>query len=145
MNVSDIFSASALAISIAGIYLQRIDGRKQLTVANFSEYTSRYQELVRSFPLSVVREDFDLLNLSDFERERVLRNMLLYFDLCYEEYFLHRSNLIDSRIWRVWKEGMQAALSRPAFQQSWIYISAQRGSLNDPAFVDMIDSMIKAK
>lgn len=144
MSISDVISVLALTLSVVSIFIQRTDVKKQLIVANFSEYTRRYQELVKSFPSSVLRENFSLMDLSEEEREQVLRCMLMYFDLCYEEYFLHQANLIDPRLWKVWKDGIRTATSRPAFRQSWQYISSKRSIQQDPGFSKMMDIMTKS-
>jgi hypothetical protein len=141
MSMSDILSTLALALSVVSIFLQRTDARKQLIVANFSEYTSRYQELVKNFPSSIVRDDFILFDLPEDEQDKILRYMLLYFDLCYEEYFLYKTGLIEPRIWEVWKEGIKSTTSRPAFRQSWNYISNRRSIQQDTGFRNMMDAM----
>ena len=93
--------------------------RKQLQLNFLSEYTKRYQEIFLNFPESITAECFRFDSLSKDEREKTLRYMRAYFDLCSEEYFLKRQKNIDDATWNEWKSGMQFAFSKSAFRQAW--------------------------
>ena len=45
--------------------------------------------------------------------------MRAYFDLCFEEYILHKKKFIDDDLWSIWKGSMEVAFSKSAFQQAW--------------------------
>lgn len=143
MNISDILSIAAIVISVISLSIQRKSSNQQLVVANFSEYTRRYQDLIGKFPSSVIRDDFDLRLLSEEESEHVLRCMWIYFDLCYEEYFLYKSNFIDVRLWKVWREGIKTAMSRPAFQQSWTLISSKSSFSDELGFKNFMNTIVQ--
>jgi hypothetical protein len=49
--------------------------------------------------------------------------MRAYFDLCYEEWDLHKRTLIDDKSWLVWKDGMSNTLHKQAFQDAWTYFT----------------------
>jgi len=100
--------------------------RKQLKIQNFSDYTSRYQDIIVNLPFDVMDEDFDIDSLEKDERERCLKWMKAYFDLCAEEYFLNRKAVIDRDIWLDWKEGMVYVFNRPAFLKGWKIVSRHR-------------------
>lgn len=120
MQISDFIALTALATSLFSIWLQNRGVRKQLLVTNISEYTKRYQEIFEKLPKSVIDENFDINTFSEDEREKIIRPMWLYFDLCYEEYILyHELHLIDKKLWKYWEKGMTSAFSRPSFHQCW--------------------------
>lgn len=120
MQTSDFIASIALIISLFSIWLQNKGVRQQLLVANISEYTKRYQEIFDRFPKSVLDENFDLNSLSEDDKDKLLRTMWIYFDLCNEEYILyHELNLIDEKLWKIWDSAMKFAFKRPAFYQCW--------------------------
>ena len=49
----------------------------------------------------------------------MMRNMRAYFDLCFEEWDLHKKGLVDGRFWETWQEGMRTAMSKRAFRDAW--------------------------
>jgi hypothetical protein len=123
MVISDFISTTALIISIFSVWLQNKGVQKELLVSNISAYTKRYQEIFEKLPKSVLDENFDLNSLSEDDKEKLLRPMWLYFDLCYEEYMLyHDLNLINKKLWIHWETGMKSAFSRPAFYQCWNFV-----------------------
>jgi hypothetical protein len=91
--------------------------RKQLMLQTFSDYTKRYQEIILHFPEEINQTDFDLFSRDD--KSSVMRYMRVYYDLCFEEYYLSKRKLIDERTWNDWREGMEFAFSKSAFQQAW--------------------------
>ncbi len=144
MNLTDIIACIALAVSFFSIWLQTKNANKQLLITNICEYTKRYQEIILQLPESILYKDFDIDSLSDKEREKILRTMWIYFDLCYEEYSLyHHLKLIDKKLWTIWESGIKTALSREAFIQSWYIISEQTSYNNDRKFVEFINKIIK--
>lgn len=94
--------------------------KKQLSLSLFSEYTKRYQEIILNFPESVNQEDFDFNLLGKDERDKTLRYMRAYFDLCSEEYFLWKKGHIDDDTWREWESGIRYAYTKTAFKQAWL-------------------------
>lgn len=93
--------------------------KKQLQLNFFADYTKRYQEIILSFPESINSKHFDLDKLKTDERDKTLRYMRAYFDLCSEEYFLWKQGNIDDNTWQEWETGIKFAFSKPAFQQAW--------------------------
>ncbi len=93
--------------------------RKQLQLNFFAEYTKRYQEIILNFPESINQEDFDFDKLSGEQRNKTLRYMRVYFDLCSEEYFLWKSGHIDKETWKEWESGIKYAFSKTAFRKGW--------------------------
>lgn len=99
---------------------------KQLEIQNeqtkqmfFADYTKRYQEIILHFPENINEDNFVMKKLKSDVYEQTMRYMRVYFDLCYEEYFLHKKNYIDEDVWNNWKDGMESSFSKPAFKQAW--------------------------
>lgn len=143
MQTSDVIASIALVISILGVYLQSLSDRKQLMLSNFLDYTKRYQEIISHFPKEVIDEDFDLSSLSDDSRDNILRYMLMYFDLCYEEYSLYKLGFINLKLWELWESGIKSAFSRPAFKQSWQVVKPYTNHKDNSGFSSFVDSAMQ--
>ena len=134
IQISNILSILALFASFFSIWLHNQGFRKQLLVANMSNYTRRYQEIVESLPADVLHKEFNLESLDEVEQYKILRSMWFYFDLCYEEYILYYElNLIDKKLWRIWENNMKSAFSRPVFYQGWKKI-LERSSYSEKSY-----------
>jgi hypothetical protein len=126
IQTSDIVAIIALIISLGSIWFQDRGVRKQLMVSNISEYTKRYQDILEKLPKIVLDRNFDLNSLADDEKDKLLRTMWLYFDLCYEEYILfYELKLIDKKLWKHWEDAMKSAFARPAFFQCWQIVNQE--------------------
>ena len=90
-----------------------------MMIQNFGDYTGRYQEIILNLPLDISSPDYDLGGLEPDEREKVMKWMRVYFDLCAEEYLLFRRGLIDREVWDDWLGGMKVTYKRPAFTEAW--------------------------
>lgn len=142
MQPSDIIATVALVSSFFSIWIQDRGVRKQLLVANISEYTKRYQEIILNLPKNVIFDDFNLESLDVEEQDKILRYMWIYFDLCYEEFSIYKDlKLINKTLWRRWKSGMASSFNKPAFQQSWYLIS--NNTTYPQPFVNFINSLNK--
>ncbi len=74
-------------------------------------------------------------------KERTLRYMRAYFDLCSEEYWLRQKGYIRTDFWKLWSSGMKVAFSKEAFKQAWQIIS--KDTVFDLDFVDYVTSNMK--
>lgn len=90
--------------------------KRQIRLTLYAEYTKRYQEIIFRFPVDIFKNDFSYDNYL-VEKEAILRNMRVYFDLCSEEYFLR--NKLDNKVWKEWENGMIATFKCPAFKTAW--------------------------
>lgn len=116
----------AIVVSILGLTITAIalgitisHFKKQLQLNFFADYTKRYQEIILNFPENINHEDFDLSSLDLQIRDKTLRYMRAYFDLCSEEYYLWKGKYIDDNTWKEWESGIKFAFSKPAFMQAW--------------------------
>ena len=122
---------------VAVIFTQLRQLSRQIKLQSFSDYTRRYQEIVLHFPEDINEPGFVLRGRQDYDQ--TMRNMRAYFDLSYEEWFLQRQKLIDSRFWRVWRVGIKTAMSKSAFKQAWEIIKAD--SRFGAEFEDFIENI----
>jgi len=92
---------------------------KQLKLDFFADYTKRYQEITLNFPENINEVNFDYNELEPQVKEKTLRYMRAYFDLCSEEYFLWKDGNIEDKVWKEWESGIKYAMSKTAFQKAW--------------------------
>ena len=119
-GVGNLISTAAALIAIGGLIYQSQSTRKQLKLQNFIEYTKRYQEIILNFPENINEQDFSFNSVIDEEiKNKTMRYMRAYFDLCCEEFTLHEKGFIDNDLWSIWRDGMKAAFSKSAFTQAW--------------------------
>ncbi len=133
LRISDIIQAIAILALIVSIIIQYCQMNKQLRIQNhqliqqneqtkldfFADYTKRYQDIIWHLPSSIYDDDFSLSSLDIKEREHIKKAILLYFDLCSEEYYLHENKKIDDAVWAEWEEGIMFNMSKPAFNGIW--------------------------
>ena len=107
----------ATVAGVAVVYrsFDSFPGRSELQ--HFSDYTKRYQEIVIHFPEDINSPDFILAGRPDYNH--TMRYLRAYFDLSFEEWYLHSKNLINEDTWSLWRGGIETALSKTAFQQAW--------------------------
>ncbi|MGV3468121.1 hypothetical protein [Limnobacter sp.] len=114
-----VVSVATAAITALALFFTVRSFRKQLQLQFFADYTKRYQEIILNFPEQINEDNFSIDDLAPDVRDRTLRYMRAYFDLCSEEYFLWKNDNIDDTTWKEWKSGMCFAFSKPAFKQAW--------------------------
>lgn len=138
MEVSDkiqlvmmILTTIGLLVTIIALLITVRNFRKQLKLSFFADYTKRYQEIMLKLPESVYKENFNYDDLNEKDKKDFMRYMRVYFDLCSEEYHLWKSGHIDKKVWKEWTGGIEASLSRPAFQEAWKLIEIDKRDYKD--------------
>jgi hypothetical protein len=111
----------------------------QIKQGYFADYTKRYQEIILHFPENINTNSFNL-NI-ETNKDQIMRCLRVYFDLCSEEFFLHRNGYIDDKVWTEWEAGMVFAFSKPAFIQAWEIIKTDTGFYTE--FGDFVDAAMK--
>jgi hypothetical protein len=137
----DALTAGATILGVFFVARQLYLLRDQLRLQQYIEYTKRYQEIVLSFPESINEASFLLENLPRDERDKTMRHMRAYFDLCFEEWDLKNKKLVDQKFWDLWKGGMEFAFSKPSFQQAWKIIETD--SRFGPEFEAFVGNAMK--
>lgn len=150
MTTSDCIQLAVLIITAIALIITLLHNKKQLELFNkqlklnfFTDYTKRYQEIILNFPENINQPDFDINKLVDNERNKTMRYMRVYFDLCSEEFDLWKSNNIEPRIWKNWKSGIEFALGKRAFKEAWILI--KKDTIYYPDFSKWIDGIVDKK
>lgn len=132
----------AIGIFAVGAVFQQIRTmNKQLKLQLYADYTKRYQDITLNFPEDINTQDFSFAGRADYAS--TMRNMRVYFDLCYEEWHLHNGlGLLPPELWASWEPGIKTAMSKPAFQQAWITVrdSSEYGH----AFEDWMNSLVRS-
>jgi hypothetical protein len=59
------------------------------------------------------------------------KNMIIYFNLCQEEFYLNENGLIDKNLWTIWQQGIKNYMSKAAFRNSWIQLRDNPCYMND--------------
>ncbi len=137
-TVGNVISTVTAIIAIAGLIYQSRITSKQIKLQNFLEFTKRYQEIILNFPENINDPDFALESLPDKPtRDKTLRYMRTYFDLCAEEFTLYQKGFIDNELWEIWKSGMEFAFSKAAFKQCWVII------IKDTRFGSAFEQFVK--
>jgi len=150
MEIADWIQSIGIFLAIIGLIITIINNRKQLKTYNeqlklnfFADYTKRYQEIVLNFPVNINQKDFDYHHLPDEVKNKTLRYMRAYFDLCSEEYDLYREGYISERVWRNWKEGIEFAFTKKAFIDAWDLLKFD--AVYYPEFTNWISELISHK
>jgi hypothetical protein len=121
-GVGNLISTFAALIGIAGLIYQSHSTRKQVKLQNFIEYTKRYQEIILNFSENINEQSFSFDAMSQEDKNKTMRYMRAYFDLCFEEFTLYKKKFIDNDLWSIWRDGMEVAFSKSAFKQAWAII-----------------------
>jgi len=126
-------------------YKQYNQLKEQLKVQNeqiklnfFSEYIKEYREIILHFPENINERAFSYESLDKEKQDNTMRYMRAYFDLCSEEFFLHKNKYIDDKVWKEWESGMTFAFNKPAFKMAWEIISKDSGFYQD--FKEFVNS-----
>ena len=148
MTIADGIQSTGIFLAIIGLIITMLYNRKQLRLFNqqlklsfFADYTKRYQEIMLNLPLNLHAVDFDFDILPDDVKDKTLRYMRSYFDLCSEEYDLWQAGYIEERIWNNWKEGIEYAFSQKAYRIAWNLIRPDKFYF--PDFSVWINSVIE--
>ncbi len=116
---------AAMLVAMLGLIWQIYQGNKQSKLHFFTIFTQRYQDIIINLPVNIESDSFDFDNYNDDdEREHLLRWFRAYYDLCSEEFHLYKKGYVDKKLWKLWDEGIQNSLNKPAFIKSWELIQA---------------------
>ena len=128
-------------LAVGSVLLQIRTMNKQLRLQLYADYTKRYQNITLNFPEDINARDFSFTGRADYNQ--TMRNMRVYFDLCYEEWHLHHEmDLLPEELWQSWEPGIETALSKPAFQQAWVIVKDSSGY--GDGFENFMDSLMES-
>ena len=142
MNFDEYILLGMLIATLATLIVNILQNReltKQRWIEIYSHYTKRYADIISNFPENINERNFDLYNNKDYQR--IMRNMRLYFDLCYEEYMLHKYRKLNKKLWKEWQKGMESAFGKKAFQDAWKII--KKDTSYPENFVGFVENRMK--
>ncbi len=125
ISVGDMLALLTLVVAATTGFVQIRQIYKQMRLASLADYTKRYQDILLSLPSTYFTESFSFDRLSDEEREDIPKRMRVYFDLCSEEYFLHREGYIPAAVWKEWEQGILSNLGLKHVQFEWTDASSR--------------------
>ena len=143
MILSDIIASIALIIS----FLTMVAAFRDISLSNKAntnlqritlrlDFSHRYQEI--------------MLAMSDSgDPDRIRKYVLLYFDLCSEEYRLWKSGegIVDSKTWHLWEDGMRDLMeAQPTYRDIWNASKENYKSISDTStnnFHAFFDSLVQ--
>lgn len=132
-------SAGSLVATGAVVY-SLIVLRNQLRLQVFLEYTRRFDEI--EFPEGAFVEPWPRLTKKRARKaERAFRKN---FDLCSQEWWLHQSGKIESRVWEVWARGMADIVATAGGRHAWQTIRPEYQNVF-PGFASFIDEFLVSK
>ena len=138
-----VVSTVGMLVTAVALWFTVSSFKKQLQLNFFADYTKRYQEIILNFPERINEENFKIQTLDEKEKNKTLRYMRAYFDLCSEEYFLWRKGNIDNETWREWESGIKFAFSKSAFREAWEILRLD--TIYYGEFTDFVNSAISNK
>ncbi|MCL5021086.1 MAG: hypothetical protein M1339_05375 [Bacteroidetes bacterium] len=119
INISDLISLLTIIVAVVIGLIEIRQMLKQIRLSSFAEYTKRYQDILLSLPSTYFTDSFSVDRLSDEQREDISKRIRVYFDLCSEEYFLHREGYIPAAVWNEWEQGILSNLGLKHVQSEW--------------------------
>lgn len=129
------FAAFAACFGVLVVLFQLRELTRQIKLQHLADYTTRHQSLLLGLPDDINAPGLALAERPDYDR--TMQRMRAYFDLSFEKWYLASQHEIDPDIWRIWRGGITAALSKPAFQQAWCIIKGDsRFGADFEGFVD---------
>ena len=115
MTLSDILALGSVFLSFMAFTVSFVLLRYQLKADFFSEYTRRYQDIIRDMPEGLFMKESDLVVDAG-----VLKSIKMYLDLCSEEWYLHKAGQVKGVVWNSWWDGMRLQMqSHSAYLTAW--------------------------
>jgi hypothetical protein len=114
---------------IAGLLMTRSIFRKQVNVDIFLAYTERYAKVVSAFPGNAWEKRFNQSCLPPRSEELTLA-VLGYMNLCSEEYYLCKNNLLSRYVWRIWEGEIKRTLASPLLRREWQELNVEYQSFH---------------
>lgn len=114
--------------------------KKQNQNTVFMFYNERNHNICLSFPINIDEQSFSFDALESYTREKTLRYMHAYFDICSEKHYLYLNRSIDKSMWKEWDKGIKYTLSKKAFRDAWSIINSK--TIYVPSFVTYMQKII---
>lgn len=93
--------------------------KNQMNSQLFMEFTKRYNEIMESYPAYARSSRLDSQGPPPKESEELSLSVLRYLNLCGEEYYMYTKELLDERLWRIWRDELNLSLQSPLVVREW--------------------------
>lgn len=148
-NLDTIIEFCSVFVAIIGLIIAAIHFYRQNRLTFYAQYTKRNMEIMKEMPSCVLyKEDKKLEDNKKKEDEdkyeKFKVNVFLYFDLCSEEYYLHRNKYIEEKVWNDWKEGMADFFNRLSVNKQLQEIVKEHKDAY-PDFIDFLKYELQIK
>jgi hypothetical protein len=136
-------NVAAVVVAVGAVFVALKGVRDELWLLTFAEFTKRYEAIMDGLPFEARHpgSDFDIDGLQSSERTRVLGIVRRYFNLCAEEFYLHRRGRIDRQTWEIWKTGIRDTVRLPGFKGAWDLLRTEYDYF--PQFLRFMDHLAK--
>jgi len=101
-----------------------IANRERLFMIYF-EYNRRFAEIMMKFSGDILAE------IAPEDTDELKKNMIIYFNLCQEEFYLNKNSLIEKNLWTIWEQGIKNYMSKAAFRSHWVQLRDNPCYMND--------------
>jgi hypothetical protein len=142
IDLGSIANLVAVLVAAASIWAGFNAVKKQISLSVFSEYSKRYHEIMRRFPLKMwTIQNLKIDAFSAEERERLTESFADFFRLLAGERHLRLLKFVDDRTWRLWLNSTAQLMAQPASKEVWNDLRA--GFSYDPGFQKFVDGYSK--
>ena len=119
MSLGEVASV-ATAVGVVLVAAQLVLGRVQTRTALEDELTREYREIA---PTLTAAAFFDCQDAAcPLPAFRDHSEYVRYLDPSNQQVFLRMQRRVSSKTWRLWSEGIEDNLRRPAFEAAWTYV-----------------------
>lgn len=108
--------ATAFGVFVAAWQLRHTKDQALTTFED--QLAAQYREIARRLPVKALLGE----RLDDSEQAAALADFYHYFDLSNEQAYLHSCGRVRPQTWEEWRQGIEANVSRPAFEEAWCEI-----------------------
>lgn len=150
-NLDTIIELCSVLVTIIGLVVAGIHFYRQNRLTFYAQYTERNMEIMKDMPSCVLYEKDKELEDNETKKkenedkyENFKVNVFLYFDLCSEEYYLHKNKYIEEKVWNDWKDGMADFFNRLSVNKQLQEIVKEHKDAY-PDFIDFLKYELQIK
>jgi hypothetical protein len=118
MDWLSLISACASVATAVGVFLagRQITLAKRQAKTQFEDdLTRQYREIIKEIPTDALLGK----EISDDEYQKARHAFYRYIDLSNEQIFLSQKGRVSKETTKMWCDGIQSHLSKPAFERAW--------------------------
>lgn len=121
--ISGVATAVGVVFAAAGLLFSWRQSISQFE----DEMTTEYRTLIKEMPVGVLLDRDQVPAVND----ELLSKIYNYIDFTNEQVFLRQKGRIRSATWRLWVDGIESNLSKPAIREGWAEIKARSSSFSE--------------